>query len=401
MTTAELLAVLARERPNGVSFDPMAVRLLRQKVPFEDWQIEDLKAAMFQLRSELWFSLAMISDDEPRLAFERQAMEWLREHGCFSVEQLLRDFCGGFRHIATQEDCAALLRHLGFTVAVWGKNGHFCFLPPSSLNESLAAISETIAGWLEEADGTLPFHEIEEAMPHLTAEVLEGIRTQFLPEVHATEVGEMPCWCSTEAIHLPEDFSEKLTTAVDTLVALDEKVSAAKLEFALNLFYRIRFREEYALLDNDTFMRVCAKHYHGMKNAFPHRKKRRAKVDDVLGKILGEEVNDRSAQRVDKQKEYQTEEMLSPAEVQEAKGGILGLEGRPLSPSTWRLFRSVGTNPRVTEWARRVENGESVEDIAGKSGLSVSTVKQYIDKRHRYFVICEKNGIVPEGYSNV
>jgi hypothetical protein len=31
MTTAELLAVLARECPNGVSFDPMSVRLLRKR----------------------------------------------------------------------------------------------------------------------------------------------------------------------------------------------------------------------------------------------------------------------------------------------------------------------------------------------------------------------------------
>ena len=60
----------------------------------------------------------------------------------------------------------------------------------------------------------------------------------------------MPCWRSAEAIPLPEDFAEKVTTVVDTLVALEEKVSAANLEFALNLFYCIRFREEYALLDN-------------------------------------------------------------------------------------------------------------------------------------------------------
>ena len=118
-------------------------------------------------------------------------------------------------------------------------------------------------------------------MPHLTAEALEGIRAQFLPEVHVAEVGGVPCWCSTEAIHLPEDFSEKLTTAVDTLVALDEKVSAANLEFALNLFYRTRFREEYALLDNDTFMRVCAKHYQGGNDVFPNAKKSRVRANDL------------------------------------------------------------------------------------------------------------------------
>lgn len=167
MTTAELLAALAWECPNGLSLDPMAVRLLRQKVPFAGSQIEDLKAAMFQLGSELWFSREMISDDESRLASDGQAMEWLKEYGCFSIERLFRDFCGVFCHIATPEDCAAFLRHLGYTVAVWGKGGYFCSQPlPSLDNNSLAALSETVAAWLEDADGTLPFYELEQAMPH-------------------------------------------------------------------------------------------------------------------------------------------------------------------------------------------------------------------------------------------
>ena len=267
MTTDELLAELAREYPNGVSFDPMALRLLRQKVPFEDWQIKELKAKMFQLGSGLWFSREMISDDESLREFLVRANTWLTEYGCFSVERLFKDFRGVFRHIVTPEDCATFLSRFGCTVAVWGKVGHFCFLPPL-LDESLMAISQTIAGWLEEADGMLTFHEIEQAMPQLTAEVLESIRMHFLPEVHAAEVGGVPCWCSTEAIHLPEDFSEILTTTVDTLVALEERVSAVNLEFALNLLYRIHFRKEYALPNNDTFLRVCAKHYQGGNDIF-------------------------------------------------------------------------------------------------------------------------------------
>ncbi|GFE60591.1 helix-turn-helix domain-containing protein [Geobacter sp. AOG2] len=382
MTTAELLAAVARECPNGVSFDPMAMRLLRQKVPFEDWQIENLKAEMFQLRNGLWFSREMVSGDEPLLAFHGQAMEWLKEYSCFSVEQLFKNFCGVFRHIVTPEDCAAFLRHLGFAVAVWKKGGYFCFKPPSSLDDSLLAISEAIAGWIEEADGTLTFHEIEQAMPHLSAEALESIRVHFLPEVHETEVGGMPCWCSTEGIPLPEDFSEILTTAVDTLVELNEKVSAAKLEFALNLFYRIHLREEYALKDNDTFMRVCAKHYQGRYDVFP--KGRRLRLE-----------------RADKQDEYQTVKMSPHTKVHELENGIIGLEGRPLSPSTWRLFKSVGSSPRVAEWVRRVENGESVEKIANENGLTVSTVRQYIKNHDRYFLICEKNSIVPKGTANV
>lgn len=473
MTTAELLAVLVRECPNGVSFDPMAVRLLRQKAQIEDLQIEDLKAAMFQLGSGLWFSREMISDDESRLVFDGQAMEWLMEYGCFSVELLFRNFCGAFRHIATPEDCATFLRHLGFTVAVWRKGGYFCFQSPPSLDDSLAAISEAITGWLEEVDGTLTFHEIEQAMPHLTAEALEGIRAQFLPEVHATEVGGVPCWSSTEAIHLPEDFSEKLTTAVDTLVALEEKVTAANLEFALNFLYRIRFRKEYPLRDNNTFMRVCAKHYQGGNDVFPNAKKLRVKTNDrsmpgkrmrspntrfssicvpigaelvftkgnhftctvldgsnqveyggeawaisalamhLLGGSIangfahfsfeGETLLERRSrlEREGKQDEHQAEEMPPPAEVQEAEGKIIGLEGGPLSPSTWREFCADGTNPRVAAWACRVENGECLEQIAQESGYAVSTMKVMISNFHLYSKIYRLNGIAPEGDADV
>ena len=473
MTTAELLAVLARECPNGVSFDPMAVRLLRQRVPFEDWQIENLKAAMFQLGCGLWFSREMILDDESWSAIEGQAMEWLREYGCFSVERLLEDFCSILPQIVTLEDCAVFLKHLGFMVAVWGKGGHFCSLPQPNLNDSLATISETIAGWIEEADGTLTFNAIEQALPHMTAEALESIRIHFLPEVHEAVVGGVPCWRSNESILLPDDFSEKLTTVIDTLVELEEKVTPTKLEFALNLSYRFHFRKDYDLLDNDVFIRICAKHYQGGNDVFPNTKKLRERVNGLsatgrrvrspntrfgnLGVPVGTElvftkephiscivlddVNqveyDGKAwaistlaihllgvssangfchfsydgetlwerrlrfERAGKLDEYKAAAMSPPTEIQKAEGGIIGLEGQILSPNTWRAFRRAGTNPRIAEWARRIANGESVENIARENGLTVTTVKEYIMNRRRYFDVCKKNGIVPEVGANV
>lgn len=499
MTTAELLAALAKEYPNGVSFDPMAVRLLRKKVSFEDSQLGDLKSEMFQLESGLWFSREMISDDESRLAFSEQATEWLAEYGCFSVEQLLKRFCGVLRHLVTPADCAGFLQCLGFTVDVWRNGRHFCFLPPASLKESLSEISEAITEWLDEADGTLNFHEIELEMPSLTAEALEDIRAQFLPEVHVIEVGGVLCWCGTEAIHLPEDFSEKLTDIVDTLVAIKEKVSVANLEFALNLLYRIRFREESALLDNNAFMRVCAKNYRGENEVFLNYKKPCVRAGDLsvpgkrvrspntrfsnLGVPIGatlvftkesnitctvldgvnkvgyggkawsisalamylldvsvvngfayfdyedETLQERRfrLEQKGKQGECQTEEAPPPAEVRREGDGIIkgfkignkhnssgstakthregdsiiGLDGRTLLPSTWRDFRRDGTNPRVAEWVRRVEEGERVEQIVLESGYAVTTVKNMISNYRLYFKVCKKNGIVPEGGTNV
>lgn len=473
MTTAELMEALAQECPNGVSFDLLALRLLRQKVPFDDWQIEVLKGAMFHLGNGLWFSRQMVLDEESRVIFEGQVMEWLTDHGCFSVERLFENYCGVLRHIATPEACSVFLRYLGFTVADWGKGGYLCSLPPPNLNDSLSVISETIADWLEEADGTLTFQEIEQTMPNLTAEALDCVRAQFLPEVHAAEISGMPCWCTTEAIHLPENFSEELTRVVDTLVALEKRVSATNLEFAFNLLYRVRFREEYALKDNDTFMRVCAKHYQGDNDVFPNAKKPQSKPKghsvpgrrvrspntrfDSLGVPVGARlvftkdshitcnVLDESNQveydgktwaisalanhllgvsaangfvhfsyegetlwerrlrlKSDhNQNEYQGEAVPAPIEVQEGRGEIIGLEGRPLSPSTWRALRRDGTNPRVAEWARRVEKGERVEQIARESGYAKSTMKIMISNHRLYFRVCQRNGIVAEGSSNV
>lgn len=473
MRTDEVMQALLRECPHGVSFAPMTLRLLRQKIPLEDSQIEGLKAEMFQMGDGPWFSREMISDKKAQFALRGQVTAWLSEQGCFSVERLFDDFCGVLRHVATPENLAAFLRHLGFTVAAWRRSGFFCFRPPPSLDERLAEISKTISELLEEADGTLAFSEIEEAMPLLTAEALEGVRGHFLPEVHRTQVGGVPCWRNAEAIPLPEDFAEKLTTAVDTLVALGEKVSATNVEFALNLFYGIRFREEYGLPENGAFMRVCARHYQGGNDVFPNTERTRGRPNDLaspgkrvrspntrfrnLGVPVGVElvftkdshitciVLDDSNQvehdgkawaisalamhllnvsvangfchfsyegetlwdrrlRLDREGNpdvHQTKELPPPAAVRGAESHIIGLEGQPLQPATWRAFKSAGTNPRVAKWARRVENGESVESIAHESGLMVSTVREYIKNRRRYLLVCETNGIRPEGGADV
>jgi len=284
MTTVELLARLTRECPNGVSFDPMAMRLLRHKVLFEDGQIEDLKAEMFQM-GELWFSRGMISDDGTRFALEEQARRWLQEYGFFSVERLFEEFCTVLRHITSPELCAVLLQHLGFSVVGWKKGGYFCVLGQSTLDENLTSLASMIAGWLDKSDRPLTVNEVEQALPHLTVNVLESIRTYLLPEVHKIEVREVTCWCTAKSIHLPEDFSDKLTTSVDILISLGEKISVSKIEFALNLFYRARFRDEYSITDDETFMRVCSQHYQGTNNLFLNTKFNKEKSKNKDGSL--------------------------------------------------------------------------------------------------------------------
>lgn len=266
MKVATVLSALAKDYPNGISFDPMTLRLLRQKVPIDELEIEDLKSEMFQLENGLWFSCEMILDDESRLALEKQAKIWLEGQGYFSVNRLFEDFYNISQRINTPEDCVVLLRYLDFTVTEWRTGGDFCCLPSLNLDENLKTTSEMIVAWIDETNGTLPLNEIEQKLPHLNINALESIRAQFLPEIFVSEIGGITCWCNMDTIPLPEDFSEKVTDVIDTLLVLGKRMSVANLEFALNLFYRTQIRLEYALQDNGTFMKVCTNHYQGENN---------------------------------------------------------------------------------------------------------------------------------------
>lgn len=461
MTTAGLLTALALECPNGISFEPMALRLLRHKVFLEDWQIKDLKTVMFQAKNGLWFSRSMILNNDSLLTFEKQIKKWLTDYGYFSITRLVEDFRAIFRHISTSEDCANFIRYLGFEIAIWGKECYFCTLPSLKLEDALVELSALITERLEEAGGALALQEILKTIPHMTLEIAENIRMHFLPEVHKVEIGGMPCWCNTETLPLPDDFGEKLTSIVATLNELKEKVSVAKLEFSLNLFYRIRFREEYALLDNDTFMHICNKHYHGGNTIFKSARKKRARNPNTrfcdLGVPIGAELvftrdseiictvsNDCNKvkyngniwaistlatyllggvsangfslfsykgetlwerrlrlEQENTKKSKQTVEILHPQKAQEEKSKIIGLSGKVLSRSTWQAFKRDGTNPRVAEWAYRAEKGESMEQIAWDTGYAVPTLKGMISNYRLYFKVCELNGIEPSGGTDV
>lgn len=472
MTMDQIRGALLREYPNGVSFDPMALRLVRQKISLEESQVESLKSEMFQMGDGLWFSHEMVSQDGSLSELLEQAEAWLAEHGCFSVEALFALFDGTLRHAVSSENLETFLRYQDFEVTKWAKNGAFCFQPSHALDECLAEASKAVAQRLEEAGGTLALHEIEEMMPHLSQEALGGICASLLPDVHEVEIGELTCWRSSETIPLPEDFAEQLTTVVDTLVALGEKVTPKNLQFALNLSYRIRFREEYALHDNRTFMQVCGQHYQGPDGVFPKARtprmaigsgpaagKRTRRPNTRFGDLsvpVGAELvftkDGRTTCTVlndTNQVEYEGEafaisalavrlldvsvangfshfsyegenlwerrdrlervrggagdarEEVLPTTRPEAEGEVIGLGGKPLSLATWQSYRTDGTGKRVAEWARRIDSGESAEQIAAEAGYAASTVRVQVCNHRLYYKVCKLNGITPEAGADV
>jgi hypothetical protein len=116
----------------------------------------------------------------------------------------------------------------------------------------------------------------------------------------------------------------------------------------------------------------------------------------------GENLWDRRARLERERGEYGIQTVVDPPErVDSAEEQIIGLEGKPLSSTTWRSYRTDGRSPTVAGWARRIENGESAEQIAGETGYAVSTVKIRICNYRLYFRVCERNDISPEAGADV
>ncbi len=272
MIHLELLTQLSEEYPNGVSFEPLALRILCQKMSLNETQVETLKTELFQMKNGLWYHQNMILSIERQSLFEGKIREYFERYKLFSVAQLLAFFEGTLRHIKNVQDCALFLQYLGYSVEVWHRKHQLCVASRHTYINVLESVSHSISKYLESSNGTVSKEDICEKLPQFSVEVLDDIRTVFLPNVLETEISDTLCWSTVDTLILPEDFSERLSFVVNVLVSIGRNISVANITFALDLSYEMRFREEYSLEDDDVFKKICKSFYNGEHNIFSREK---------------------------------------------------------------------------------------------------------------------------------
>lgn len=375
---SDLLEALQQQYPRGISFDPMSMRLLRQCVACDDAQVESLKSCvLFQMKNNLWYSSEMILSSSSLVNLKEQASSWLENYGCFSVESLSAIFNSEVHNLIDIDDWACFLRFQNFTVKESSIYGYICIRQGCDIDDALSSISRDVMELLDNDDGMIALNEMETRFPVLSACILESIRKNFLPRVYVTEIRGITYWSKIADIFLPSDFSEKLTEIVETFHLVGERLTRTRLELALNLFYKVQFRHEYDLPDDDVFLELCAEHYHGLDVFFAKAKKRSKEV--------------RQVDIVSFQKQNP-----SIVDAQQKVCEVVGLRGEKLSPITWAAFERAGTSPVVADWVRRVQDGESPLQIALETGYMLPTVREKIRNYDRYFRVCQKNGITPK-----
>ena len=86
----------------------------------------------------------------------------------------------------------------------------------------------------------------------------------------------------------------------------------------------------------------------------------------------------------------------------QAESEIIGLEGRPLSPSTWRLVQECSAPVCVSRSGHDASRmGKVSKQLLESLVSSFDCARCRLVNRRRYFKVCEINGIVPEGDADV
>ena len=377
MTLNELQRALIQEYPDGVSFGHLALRLLQRKLPeATDALLEQLKAGMFRRPDEVWLFMQHVMDDEVLAEFAKFADTRSREAGYLTLHALRLRFEGRLRLLHTPADYEAFFAYF-FRNPSWRLSqevGVHALQRPHA--EPLQALLERdaarVSAMVEAAGGALRNSDALAELPHLDGESLAVVMKKFAPDIHEVDLDGEQGWQRVDAIHLPDDFSDKLTRILERMLELDFKATLDSVNFALSMEYGVHFRKEHALEDDVLFRRVVEKHYKGAEKIGWRFGARFAKVKEEI------------EERAEKQS----------VRIEPKPSQIIGQSGKALSAHTWDCYVRNWNDPRRLEIAHLKAQGVSSAEIAKRYNLTKGTIDGWILWTHHNMPkILELNGM--------
>lgn len=279
---------LARDNPNGISFEPLSMRLWCKQAGLDCADAEARLAPHMLKLGKLYFCRQMLAEDEKWLWLDKLISQNLEKYGFFSAGSFLKQIHNEIPKIRTENDAAALLAFIGYELAKY--RGHkFCvadaYMAPLSqymseeeferqtaekrLESIMETLGERLADMLGEYGEIWPESLLREDFANLDAASLETLRQNYFPQAYARVINGQTEWSLPESIGLPEDFSEKITYVIDVLCKLNRNLGAETLGNALDILYGLDFRREHGVADAAIFLDQCAKAYAGQENVRP------------------------------------------------------------------------------------------------------------------------------------
>ena len=374
----DLTLELLRKRPNGISFEIMALRLLQRELPdATDERLALLKKQMFPRSDNVWLFTQQVVDDDTRREFDAFVEARLHEAAYLTFDALRLAFEGRLKSLYKPEDFMAFFGHY-FQGPSWKGSQErniraLQYSDAEPLSGLLKRDAARVSAMIDDAGGVLLRSDVLAGMPHVDDASLAEMMRQLAPEFCAVDIDGVPGWQKVDAVHLPDDFSEQLSCVMDLLLELDFKATLDNLNFALSMDYGIPFRKEYALENDELFRCAVEANYKG--------------AEKICWK--------RHGARFARAKEY-GEGYQKPIKTEKSQGEIIGVSGKPLKETVWRSFKTKWRYPHREEMAKMREEGVTIAEIAKYFRCSVGHTENVIRFHHQMPQILALNGMTEE-----
>ncbi len=268
-----LIEALTKNYPSGFRFETTYINLLSNEsgIRIDECLLATLKQIMFHRDDDIFFLLDQATDEDTRKEIIEFSDAFLQKYGCFEISEFYKqyqerinpacirnayDFECFYEQIAGGQVRCVRAPQVGNRIA-------------RHVNRNMRTIFDEVAGEIvaiikNKYYGSCTEDDLHKEFCAFSKDLLSKIIKNFVAnELVRVEINGSICYQSFEALGLPEDFSDILSTTLERLNEIGLEPSQEVLHTAISLDLGVNLKSELSLPDWDTYRRLIATYYKG------------------------------------------------------------------------------------------------------------------------------------------
>ena len=259
----------------GFRFDETVISLLEKRtgIHIDNSIIEKLKERMFRRNDELFFFPESICNtDQKGLLSKERILAEIDNQGCITVNRLFEVYQSFGQNVAIRdesdfEDFLLFLIPKEIKVRSAYKN-RVIRKRGMSNDEAISIATQKVVERIKE-EGCITEEDLLSEFSGFSVSFLDEILSKLSDEVIKVYINDYLCYQSLDSIALDKELISKEISAVINDV---ESCSLVPTEEILNALLSVRigynFREEYGILDSNSFQHIILKYYSDDKKRY-------------------------------------------------------------------------------------------------------------------------------------
>ncbi|MEA4831022.1 hypothetical protein SDC9_78558 [bioreactor metagenome] len=267
-TYNEIMKVIKNDYANGFVFSTTSLRLLSEKARCEVTEKiqEQMKRLLFKRNDEVYYIIDVIATKSERDALVSRAQFALEKIGYFEINELYEANRDSFNNgiiidLADFENFYSFLD--GENVRCVGKHGfRIARLRDKSIDELFGAAADKAYEIAHNKyGGVITIDDLLDAFPLCSTQLINYILKTYSEMLIRTEINDVMCYQTIDALGLTEEFSQQLAETLDNMGTLEIPASDSILHAILSTKMNVNFEKEYGIPDDKVFRRLISLYY--------------------------------------------------------------------------------------------------------------------------------------------